>query len=238
MRNSEEQALLFHSLPMASQFAPKEPRDILVAWVVLSLALSFRSLINLVQGTDPFANLEFVAAAAIAGATGFILHEMGHKFVAVRYGYVAHFQLWRSGLLLLIFTAVISSLFGTFFLFGAPGAVYIAPGAAAGYYGYGYYSSNYKQLNPEKENTWISAAGPGLNLLFALLFFIVLLVPSSYFVTLVVTDGLYLNLLLGAFNMLPVPPLDGYKIFRGNILLALAIALPLWVGALYLFLIG
>jgi Zn-dependent protease len=223
---------------MSSQFAPKEPRDILIAWIVLTLALSFRSLIDLVQGVDPLANLQFLVAAAIAGATGFILHEMGHKFVAVRYGYVAHFQVWRSGLFLLIVTAVISSLFGTFFLFGAPGAVYITPGAAAGYYGYGYYSTNYRQQNPERENTRISAAGPGLNLLFAFLFLIVLLVPSSYFVTLVATDGLYLNLILGAFNMLPVPPLDGYKIFRGNLLLALAIALPLWAGALYLFLIG
>jgi hypothetical protein len=32
---------------------------------------------------------------------------------------------------------------GTFFLFGAPGAVYIVRRVAPGYYGYDYYSTNY-----------------------------------------------------------------------------------------------
>src|SRR5487761_371368 len=221
---------------LSSQFARNEARDILVAWAVLSIALASGSLVYLLRGINPLLNFEFFAAAAIAAATGFILHEMGHKFVAMRYGYVAHFQLWRTGLLLLIFTAVISSLFGTLFLFGAPGAVYIAPGAAAGYYGYGYYSTDYRQSNPQKENMWISAAGPGLNLLFAALFFGAFLIsPTLSFISLVSRDGLFLNLFLGAFNMLPIPPLDGYKIFRGNLLLGLAIALPMWIAALYLF---
>jgi len=40
--------------------------------------------------------------------------------------------------------------------------------------------------------------------------------------------GLLLNVGLGSFNMLPVPPLDGSKIFRRSVPVALAIAFPLW----------
>ena len=38
--------------------------------------------------------------------------------------------------------------------------------------------------------------------------------------------------------MLPIPPIDGYKIFKNNILVALLIALPLWGMFLYFFFIG
>lgn len=222
---------------MASQFAPNEVRDILIAWAVLSIALVFQNFLDLVRGIAVSTDIEVLAASAIAAATGFIIHEMGHKFVAMGYGYIAHFRLWQAGLLLLLITAIVSSLSGGLFVFGAPGAVYITPAAAAGaYYGYGYYSTNYRQTNPKKENLWISVAGPGLNLLFALLFFGVLLAPSGgTFLLLVARYAFTLNLGLGAFNMIPIPPLDGYKIFRGNILVGLAIALPLWIGAIYLF---
>ncbi|MHB1909097.1 MAG: hypothetical protein ACYCQJ_09560 [Nitrososphaerales archaeon] len=112
---------------MASQFAQNEARDILVAWIIVSIALSFGSFLNLLQGINAFTDLEALAASGIAAATAFIIHELGHKFIAQHYSYVAHFQMWRAGLLLLVITAVLSSLVGGFFLFGAPGAVYIAP---------------------------------------------------------------------------------------------------------------
>jgi Zn-dependent protease len=44
-----------------------------------------------------------------------------------------------------------------------------------------------------------------------------------------------LNAGLGSFNMIPVPPLDGSKIFRKSLLVGLAIALPLWAMFLFLF---
>lgn len=221
---------------MSSQFAQNEIRDILVAWIIVSIALSFASFLNLLQGIGTFTDLEALAASGIAAATAFIIHEMGHKFVAQRYNYVAHFQMWRAGLLLLVMTAVISSLVGGFFLFGAPGAVYIAPAAAAGYYGYGYYSTNQRTRDAQTESMWISLAGPALNLTFAAVFFSLFLGSGrSTFAYLVSSSGLLLNLGLGSFNMLPVPPLDGYKVFRKSIPVALAVALPLWVSFYLLY---
>ena len=205
---------------MSSQFAPGEIGSILLAWIVLSIGWTYSNIIGLLNGQG---TLAYVLAGFIATATGFILHEMGHKFVAIRRGYVAHFRLWTWGLLLTIGTVVLS---GGSFLFGAPGAVYIAPGAATGYYGYGY-DSSYRPSDPNYENMIISAAGPGLNLLFAL-GFLGLLFVSSGFLQVVGALGYQLNVGLGSFNMLPVPPLDGSKIFRKSIPVALAIALPLW----------
>lgn len=214
----------------SSQFTANEIRSIIIAWVVLSVAISIGIVYS--YGISVF---EAVSAALIATATAFILHEMGHKFVAIRHGYVAHFQIWTWGILLTLITAIA---FRGAFLFGAPGAVYIAPAAA---YGFGYYASNYKRSDPQHENMIISAAGPGINLAFALVFLaLILLTPSSgigsSFLSTVEQIGFSLNVGLGSFNMLPIPPIDGYKIFKGSIPIGLAIAIPLWAMFLIFFL--
>ncbi len=211
---------------MSSQFSPGEVGSIFLAWVVLSVGLTYSNFVGLISGMG--GSLDYVLAGFIATATGFIIHEMGHKFVAIRHGYVAHFRLWTWGLLLTLFTVVAT---GGAFLFGAPGAVYIAPGASASYYGSGYgYSWSTRPADEEHESMIISAAGPGINLAFALGFLATLLVlpaPSGFLFD-VAVFGFTLNVGLGSFNMLPVPPLDGSKIFRKSIPIALAIALPLW----------
>ena len=120
------------------------------------------------------------------------------------------------------------------FLFGAPGAVYIAPAAGAGYYAYERYAQKEK-----RDNMLISAAGPGVNLAFALIFLVSsLLLPGSGFASTVAAYGLSLNVGLGSFNMLPIPPMDGYKIFKGSIPAALAIAIPLWTMFLLFFILA
>jgi len=210
-------------------FAPGEVGQILVAWVVLSLAVSISYLGGLFEGAGDAVG---IAAAFIATATAFILHEMGHKFVAVRLGYVAHFRVWAWGLALTLITAVLSQ--GAF-MFGAPGAVYIAPAVAGGYYAFGRRSDGPR--GQDRENMLISAAGPGTNLAFAVLFLALLIFgPASGFVQMVASYGFSLNVGLGAFNMLPIPPMDGYKIFRCSIPRALLLALPLWGMFLLLFL--
>ena len=211
---------------MSSQFSPGEISSIIIAWLVLSVAITYRNFVGLFTGIG---SREVVIAGFIATATGFIIHEMGHKYVAIRRGYVAHFRLWMQGLLLTLFVVVFS---GGGIVFGAPGAVYIAPAAAA-YYGY---DSASRPRDPEQENMVISAAGPGINLAFAVAFLaLVLATLSGSFLWTIAQFGFALNVGLGSFNMLPVPPLDGSKIFRKNILVGLGLALPLWAMFLFLF---
>ena len=213
---------------MSSQFSPGEISSIIIAWLVLSVAITYQNFVGLFTGIG---SLEVVIAGFIATATGFIIHEMGHKFVAIRHGYVAHFRLWMWGLLLTLFIVVFS---GGGIVFGAPGAVYIAPAAAA-YYGY---NAAYRPRDPEQENMIISAAGPGINLAFAIAFLSLFTVARSGFLGTIGSFGFELNVGLGSFNMIPVPPLDGSKIFRKNLLVGLGIALPLWAMFFFLFAFG
>ena len=213
---------------VSSQWSPGEISSIIIAWLVLSIAITYQNLLGIFTGKG---SLEFVIAGFIATATGFIIHEMGHKFVAIRHGYVAHFRLWMWGLLLTLFIAVFS---GGGIVFGAPGAVYIAPAAVA-YYGY---DATIRPRDPEQENMIISAAGPGINLAFAVAFLSLFLFAPSGFLSVVGLFGFELNVGLGSFNMIPVPPLDGSKIFRKNILVGLLIALPLWAMFFFLFAFG
>ena len=218
-------------MSLSSQFSKGELRSIIIAWVVLSFALSIGAIEGLFSGSG---NVDVIISAFVAVFTAFVLHEMGHKFVAIRRGYVAHFQVWLWGIALTLITAIA---FQGQFIFGAPGAVYIAPAAAAaGYYGYGYATERVR--NPQKDEMVISAAGPGINLAFAVFFLLILsLFPITGLARSIALDGLGLNVGLGSFNMIPFPPIDGYKIFRSNILVGLAIALPLW-GLFLVFFLG
>ncbi len=188
---------------MSSQFSPGEISSIIIAWLVLSIAITYQNFVGLFTGIG---SLEIVIAGFVATATGFIIHEMGHKFVAIRRGYVAHFRLWMWGLLLTLFIVVFS---GGGIVFGAPGAVYIAPAAIAAYG----YDSTYRPRDPEQENMVISVAGPGINLAFAVAFLSLFLAVPAGFLSTIAIFGFELNVGLGSFNMIPIPPLDGSKHF-------------------------
>ncbi len=59
---------------------------------------------------------------------------------------------------------------------------------------------------------WVALAGPGSNILLALVFSILLRVlplgPMTPFLSIIV----YANIMLAVFNMVPIPPLDGSKL--------------------------
>lgn len=169
-----------------------EIRDILVAVVLLTAAffIMFRS-----DGTfsqDALLNgVCWFAVAFLVVVSGFMIHELSHKFVAQRYGAWAEFRMYLPGLMLALFM----SLFG--FLFAAPGAVHV------------------QGRITDEQNGRISAAGPGVNLMFGLLG-IVGWIYTSGNVSMIFFMFAYINVFLGFFNLLPIPPLDGSKIFRWN----------------------
>jgi Zn-dependent protease len=203
---------------VSSQFNSGEILSIIVAWIVLSVAITYHDLVGSFTGTG---SLDVVLAGFVATATGFILHEMGHKYFAMRKGYLAHFRLWIWGLVL---TISIVTLSGGGIVFGAPGAVYVVPAAAQ----FSGYDSGRGTVDPEEDNMIISAAGPGINLAFAIGFLVMLSLAPPGFLFTVASYGLLLNVGLGSFNMLPISLLDGAKIFRKSIPIGLAIAVPLW----------
>ena len=111
-----------------------EIRDILKAWIAVSIAFGI-----VLSVSFPDFYQKFIIASLTVGI-GFLLHELGHKFVAQRYGCFAEFRSFDNMLVLAILMALFTPI-----LFAAPGAVMISG-----------------RVNTRK-NGLISAAGPLVN---------------------------------------------------------------------------
>ena len=207
--------------PQARQgkvFSRIEIRDIVIAWVALGIAFSFALAgggLNLLVASDFTASdaVYLVGISLVTVGPGFVFHELSHKFVAQRYGYWAEFRMWPMGLVL----ALITSLIG--FIFAAPGATYIS-------------GMNISQ----EENGKISLAGPLTNVAIAALFSPFLLFDSSSLLGLVGFIGVRINVFLALFNMLPIGPLDGAKVFRWNFPNWIRVFVSLGAAFVYLYL--
>ena len=182
------------------RFTGKEIRDLIISFIVI--ALGFTILYS--NGDYSHVTLIFPVVMIGVGA-GFIFHELGHKFVAMHYGYYAEYELWPTGLLI----ALASSFFG--FIFAAPGAVVI-----------------YSNGMEKKTNGIISLAGPIVNIILGLIFFLILGFLGDFIYTetgaivyLICVLGTRINFFLAAFNLLPIPPLDGSKVMAWSV--------PIWL---------
>ncbi len=126
----------------------------------------------------------------IIGAA-FVLHELAHKYVAIRLGLDAEFRAWYLGL----FIALILALTVKFF-FIAPGAVQI-------------YTIRYIT---RREEGLISSAGVITNIILSMIF---LSLYKIFYID-IFKFGAYINAWLAFINLLPIPPLDGSKIIFWN----------------------
>ncbi|MBW3015854.1 site-2 protease family protein [Candidatus Woesearchaeota archaeon] len=170
-------------------FSKIELRDLAKAWVAISLAFAI-----LFTGGNLF-NLMFVLAFIASGFTvglGFLLHELGHKVVAQRYGCITEFRSFDHMLVIAVIVAFLG------FVFAAPGAVLIGGRKVS-----------------KKENGKISTAGPLMNIVLALVFLMLSFVVGSV-IGIVMYYGFMINSLLALFNMLPFPNFDGVKVYHWN----------------------
>ncbi len=208
--------------PRISTISSHELQALTIALLVLSLSFSIRYLFPL-QTLNIVQFLEILSLTMVVIGTGFLGHELAHKFTAERYGCWAEFKLWTYGALMALLFAVVSQ--GTF-VFAAPGAVYIA--SRSGYFGEGL---------DRKTNGIVSVMGPIVNLAAALLFLAgygaahlagisIILGQFNFF-----RDGVAINLFLGAFNMLPIFILDGQKVFTWDKKIWALLSIPLWIAA-------
>ncbi|MFC6825471.1 metalloprotease [Halopelagius fulvigenes] len=204
------------------RFSSRELRDLLVAWVALGLAFAIffagggqRALANVVGGgvAGPF------LVSLLTAGVGFLLHELAHKVVAVRYGQVAEFRADYG----MLFLAIMSAMVG--FIFAAPGAVY------------------HRGRLTDRQHGLIALAGPVTNLLLAAVFvpvFVGGVTLGSSFLSLLGSRGVVINLFLAAFNMLPFGSLDGKTVFGWSKLAFLAVFVPsvLLTAGAFLFGLG
>jgi Zn-dependent protease len=174
---------------MLERIPPRERRDLLIAWLAISIAFT---LIYIRGGVDVVGLIFFFGMSLLTVGVAFVLHELAHKFAAMRYGYWAEFQ--KDNQMLLV-AVVMAALVGV--VFAAPGATYIYGNAT------------------RAENGRISAAGPITNLLLCIPF-AALMVFGGGLIGLVGLVGLRVNAMIAAFNMLPISVLDGRKVLAWN----------------------
>ena len=109
--------------------------------------------------------------------------------------------------------------------------------------------ANFK--NHLRDDAIVSFAGPFSNFILAVIFFVFLIITANphlhinHYILSIFQYGVFLNIFLFAFNLLPIPPLDGSHIlfdifpnkftagimrlgFYGSIILLLFIYSPLW----------
>lgn len=169
------------------KFSKIELRDLVLSVLVLSL----------VFGRFDIPSLPVITVVVVLA---FVLHELGHKFVAQKYGCTAEYRMWPIGLFLGIVTALIGG-----FVFAAPGAVMISP------YSRDKFAFRVAHLR-EREIGLIGFAGPVINLAIGFASLALLLLNhSSIFFTIS-----QISFFLALFNLLPFGPLDGRKVIDWN----------------------
>jgi Zn-dependent protease len=197
---------------MLERITRREEADLFVAWLAISLSFAIikiapYGILGPIGSVNPVTALVFFGIALLTVGIGFILHEMAHKFTALRYGYWAEFRKDNSMLLVAV---VLASLVG--FVFAAPGATVIYSNSTDG-----------RGLTRE-QNGRISAAGPVVNLLLCIVFAMLLFIAGGVAAAVngnllaqIGLAGIQINAMIAAFNMLPISILDGNKVFSWNI---------------------
>lgn len=188
----------------------------------------YREIIHLVASlivltvafTYPSLNTGMMIIVAFGVGTGFLLHELAHKFIAQRYGFLADYEASAMGLLLALGLSLVT---GGGFVFAAPGAVMIRGRRDL----YGPEEDRYwNSLQSAKELAYISVSGAVVNLLLAVSFFIASFFVLHGFVYAILMTGARINVFLAGFNMIPFGPLDGAKVWRYNPVMWLVIGIP------------
>ncbi len=135
---------------------------------------------------------DFWFAVAVT-APAVILHELGHKFVALSFGLEATFHAAYSWLIMGVLLKIILG-----FVFFIPGYV------------------THQGFATPLQHSLIAFAGPLLNLILWQGSIFALknkMLPKKHDALLFMTSRI--NMFLFFFNMIPIPPFDGYTVFWG-----------------------
>jgi Zn-dependent protease len=152
--------------------------------------------------------LEYLALSAPAFLLAITVHECAHAYTADRFGDHTARDMGRLTLNPLPHLDIFGLIAMLFMGFGWAKPVIVNP---------------YNLKNPRQDNLWISIAGPASNLASAFILgaffrFLGPLLSSSstgQLILVMLILAVRLNIILAIFNLLPIPPLDGFHVLEG-----------------------
>lgn len=168
----------------------REVLDFIASITVLGLALSLRYWM---AGAYNYALASFSSIGI-----GFLLHELAHRHTSRKFGAISRYRAWYPGLVLSLVIAIATR--GNI-IFAAPGAVEI-----------------YMAWYTPRIEAIISLAGPFANIALALVCMLINTVFPLSFLQPYINVLAYVNAILAFFNLIPIPPLDGFKAMKGYLL--------------------
>ena len=160
--------------------------DLFKSWIVITIIIYILGI----GSRDGF--LYNILVSSIAVGTAFLFHELGHKIMAQHYGCFAEYRANNSMLWMALFMSFLG------FVFLAPGAVIISGPVG------------------KRRNGMISAAGPGVNFIMALIFMMIIVITKNQLIMSISMSGVLINGWIGLFNMIPFGNFDGKKILNWN----------------------
>ncbi|HLC65028.1 MAG TPA: hypothetical protein VJI46_02785 [Candidatus Nanoarchaeia archaeon] len=221
---------LGYKLKQYFNFTPAELRGLAVSILVVAFIISFADW-GKGETPDAAAGLFNLLIAIIITAITFFVRESARRVAALSVGYRAEYKVWLWGLLIGLVVVFVSRGYVWLLL---PGGILLhhLAGHRLGHFRYGL---NFFGLG------MVSMVAPIANLVLA----VIIKIVNAYLQLDVLTKALYLNLLLAIFSVLPIPPMDGSKMFFGSrmvysfmfaaIILAsvlLFLDIPIWVSVL------
>lgn len=182
------------------RFTPHELRSLVISIVAIAFIISFKD-----WGTAKFdfgMGMFNLFNAVLIVALSVIVHDFGQRIFGLASGYRVEFRMWSFGLIIALIAAFISN--GNLWLI-VPGGfmLHLIAGHRLGWFRYGI---NYVG------QALVALAGP----LFTLMLIILLKVLYAFFPNPLIQKAIIFNVVYAITSLLPIPPLDGSKIYFGS----------------------
>jgi len=189
---------VLHNFKQYFSFTKREARDLIITSLVLGFIFSFSEwgieVFDIRAGIYSWFNAFLVAILAV------LIHVLAQKLVAIHRGYTVQYKLWEIGLVAAILVVFLSN--GMWYV-AIPGTITVALIKR-------FRLGKRWQGALKKDEAHIAFAGPFANIFLAIIFQGIL---NAGFVNLLIEKVVLVNTWMAVFSILPIPFLDGFKIF-------------------------